>query len=122
MNVPRYTHHLFICENQRENDHPRGSCIQNGSGNLKAAFKQALKERGLLASIRPNGAGCLDACEYGPVVVVYPEGVWYGGVKESDVEEIIDVHLIGGQPVHRLMIRDPKFGQPPVTSPSPPEK
>jgi len=56
--------------------------------------------------VRANKAGCLDQCEVGPTVVVYPEAVWYGHVTPADVDEIIDSHIIGGQPVERLVIPD----------------
>ena len=63
----------------------------------------------MLSIVRPNAAGCLDACEHGAVVVIYPEAVWYGHVKESDVSEIIKEHIIGGKAVERLKIADPKY-------------
>lgn len=69
-------------------------------------FKQEVKSRGLRSTVRANRAGCLDQCEHGPCVVVYPEGVWYGGVQRSDVTEIIERHILGGQPVQRLLISD----------------
>jgi (2Fe-2S) ferredoxin len=73
---------------------------------VKEALKAALKARGLQSRIRANSAGCLDACEHGVAVVVYPEGVWYGGVTPADVPEIVECHLVGGVPVERLRIRD----------------
>lgn len=59
--------------------------------------------------MRANASGCLDACEYGIAVVVYPDGIWYGGVTVGDVDEIIDSHLIGGVPVDRLRIADRRY-------------
>jgi len=56
--------------------------------------------------VRANKSGCLDQCEIGPTVVVYPEAVWYGHVQPEDVDEIIDSHIIGGRPVERLTIPD----------------
>lgn len=56
--------------------------------------------------VRANRSGCLDQCEHGPTVVVYPEGVWYGGVKPEDVVEIIESHVVKGQPVDRLMLAE----------------
>ena len=73
---------------------------------LQKAFKQALAERGLQRRVRANKAGCLDQCEHGPTVVVYPDAVWYGGVTASDVAEIVDRHLVGGEPVARLRLAD----------------
>ena len=109
--MSRYTMHLFICENERPADHPRGCCALKGSRELRARFRQELKARGMQVDIRANSAGCLDACEFGPTVVVYPEGIWYGGVTPEDVPEIIEQHLLGGVPVSRLQISDPRFQQ-----------
>ncbi|HEX3821394.1 MAG TPA: (2Fe-2S) ferredoxin domain-containing protein [Candidatus Sulfotelmatobacter sp.] len=69
-------------------------------------FKQKLSERGLKGQIRANQAGCLDQCEHGPNLVVYPDGVWYGFVTEADVDEIIDSHIVGGKTVERLRLAD----------------
>lgn len=104
--MPGYKHHLFICTNKRPADNPRGCCDPEGLGELQLAFKRELDTRGLKADIRANRAGCLDQCERGPSVVVYPEGIWYGGVKVEDVAEIVESHLIQGTPVERLLMRD----------------
>ena len=88
--------HVFVCTNRREAGHPRGSCDPTGGEALHKAFKQAIAERGLRRRIRANRSGCLDQCEHGPTVVVYPEAVWYGGVTLADVAEIVDQHLAGG--------------------------
>lgn len=101
---PPFRKHVFVCLNSREPDNPRGSCAQKGSEELHAAFKSALKKRGLAAEIRANKAGCLDNCEHGCSVVVYPDGVWYGHVTPGDVDEIVDRHLVGGEPVERLRL------------------
>lgn len=71
---------------------------------LVKTFKKALKEKGLKGNIRAQRAGCLDACDYGPSMVVYPEGIFYGGVKPEDVNEIVEEHLIFNRPVKRLII------------------
>jgi len=101
----RFRHHVFICENRRNEGDPRGSCAPSGGEAVKRAFKDELARRGLRGEIRANGAGCLDACAFGPTVVVYPEGVWYGRVKPEDVAEIVERHLVGGEPVERLRLR-----------------
>ena len=54
--------------------------------------------------MRANKSGCLDQCEHGPTVVVYPDAVWYGRVTEADIDEIIERHIIGGEPVARLRL------------------
>ena len=99
-----FEQHLFICTNQRVGDHPRGSCAPDGDESLQQAFKKALAERGLNRRIRANKSGCLDQCEHGPTVVIYPDGVWYGGVSAADVDEIVDRHLVNGEPVSRLRL------------------
>jgi (2Fe-2S) ferredoxin len=102
--VGRFRHHVFVCTNRRPPDDPRGSCGCKGSDALRDAFKGELKRRGLKGLARANAAGCLDACAHGPTVVVYPEGVWYGGVTPEDVPEIVERHLVGGEVVARLLI------------------
>ncbi len=104
--MPKYEHHIFICTNQRDPGHPRGSCDSSGSGELHKLFKTAVAKRGLKGKVRANKAGCLDQCEHGPNVVVYPDAVWYGFVSPADVDEIIDSHIVGGKPVERLIIAD----------------
>ena len=101
-----FERHLFICCNQRPLDHPRGSCDPDADDGLQKAFKKALAERGLQGRVRANKAGCLDQCEHGPTVVVYPDAVWYGFVRESDIDEIIDSHILGGTPIARLRLPD----------------
>jgi (2Fe-2S) ferredoxin len=104
--MPPFSRHIFICCNQRPPDHPRGSCDPNVEERLQKAFKKALAERGLNRHVRANKSGCLDQCEHGPTVVVYPDAVWYGGVTEGDVDEIVDEHIVAGRPVARLRLAD----------------
>lgn len=109
--MPPYRKHVFICTNRRPDGHPKGSCAQKGSEELRGRFKQALANRGLAKEIRANAAGCLDTCEHGCSVVVYPEGVWYGRVQLDDVDEIIEEHLVNGRPVQRLLMPFMKAGE-----------
>ncbi|HET9180871.1 MAG TPA: (2Fe-2S) ferredoxin domain-containing protein [Candidatus Angelobacter sp.] len=104
--MPKFEKHIFVCTNQRPEGHAKGSCNPTASGELHQLFKAALAKRGLKGRVRANKSGCLDQCEHGPTVVIYPEAVWYGGVTAADVDEIIDSHIAGGQPVARLMIPD----------------
>ena len=96
--------HLFVCTNERAPGHARGSCARKGSQDLVPAFKQALKDRGLKRTMRAQKAGCIDYCEAGCTVAVWPDGVFYGGVTLEDVEEIVTEHLEHGRPVDRLRI------------------
>jgi (2Fe-2S) ferredoxin len=116
MTDQRFRHHVFVCENRRREDDPRGSCAARGSEAVRDAFKVELARRGLKGVVRANGAGCLDACALGPTVVVYPEGVWYGHVRPEDVPEIVERHLLGGQPVERLRLHDFAQGKAPKVS------
>ena len=101
----RFRHHVFVCENRRPADDPRGCCAAKVSEAIRAALKAEIARRGLKREVRANAAGCLDACAYGPSIVVYPEGVWYGGVRVEDVPEIVESHLVNGVPVERLRMR-----------------
>ncbi|MBB5688288.1 (2Fe-2S) ferredoxin domain-containing protein [Roseomonas alkaliterrae] len=100
-----YTAHLFVCTNRRPDDHRRGSCAARGSERLRDYMKARAKELGI-PNIRVNAAGCLDRCEFGPALVIYPEGVWYRPTSVEDVEEILQVHVIGGGRVARLMLTE----------------
>lgn len=103
--MPNFERHLFVCCNQRGPEHPRGSCGAKGATEIRAAFKAALKKHGLKGTVRANEAGCLDHCEHGPTIVVYPEQAWYGFVTVEDVDEIVESHLLHGRPVERLRLR-----------------
>jgi len=104
--MPKFEKHIFICGNQRPPGHPRGCCDPYARAELQKLFKQKLAERGLKGKVRANQSGCLDQCEHGPNLVVYPDAVWYGHVTLADVDEIIDSHIIGGKPVERLVLPD----------------
>ncbi len=101
-----YQHHLFFCTNQRDEDAERPWCAQCGSVELRAWAKARIKELNLAGpgGVRVNNAGCLDRCELGPALVVYPDGVWYTYIDEDDLEEIIQSHVINGQVVERLRL------------------
>jgi (2Fe-2S) ferredoxin len=104
--MPRFTAHVFVCCNQREPGNSRGCCNPDGSARLREAFKAELKKRGLGAEVRANQSGCLDQCEYGPTVVIYPQGIWYGNVRMSDVPRIVEETIIGGRVLAELQIPD----------------
>jgi (2Fe-2S) ferredoxin len=99
-----YRHHVFFCCNQREGD--KACCNNHGAQATRDYAKQKVKELGLAGpgKARINQAGCMDRCEEGPVLVVYPEAVWYTYVDREDVDEIIEEHLRNGRIVERLRI------------------
>jgi (2Fe-2S) ferredoxin len=104
--LPAFEHHVFVCCNTRPAGAPRPSCCADGNSQLHTRLQQLAREAGLAGKVRINKSGCLDQCEHGPVVVVYPEAVWYGNVRPEDAEEIVNEHLIEGRPVARLRIAD----------------
>ena len=105
----RFQKHIFICNNQRKEDDPRGCCTARGSLELMDYLKQRVHDSGLKGKVRVNKAGCLDACAYGPTMVVYPDDVWYGRIMMEDVEEIVERHFLGNQPVERLTLGPDDF-------------
>ena len=99
-----FKHHLFFCLNERSNG--ENCCAQHNAFELFTYAKNRIKELGLSGAgkIRVNKAGCLDACNLGPVMVIYPEGIWYTFIDTDDIEEIIQSHLIKGKSVERLLV------------------
>jgi (2Fe-2S) ferredoxin len=104
--VPSLQRHVFVCINERPEDHPKGCCKARGGPDVRDELKKVLKARGVGQLVRANNAGCLDQCEHGVTVVVYPEQVWYGHVTVADVPEIVEQHILGGKPVERLLLPD----------------
>lgn len=102
--VKKLKKHIFVCVNERIAGHPRGCCKEKQGEEVLKRFKESLLKRGLNLEVRAQRAGCLDICEEGASVVVYPEGVWYGKVSAEDVEEIIESHVIANSPVERLRV------------------
>lgn len=99
-----YERHVFFCTNERPEDHPRGSCACRGSVKLRNYMKARAKELGV-SRVRINASGCLDRCELGPTMVVYPEGVWYRCETMADVDRVLTEHVQGGQRVPELMLK-----------------
>ncbi|WP_374310877.1 ferredoxin [Dongia sp.] len=102
--APYFETHVFCCVNERPAGHKRGCCKSRGAEALRNYMKARAKELGL-ENIRVNQSGCLDRCELGPTMVIYPEGIWYSYHSVEDAEEIIQRHLIKGERVERLMLQ-----------------
>ncbi len=98
-----FKRHIFFCLNERKNN--EACCAQQGAQDAFDHCKSRVKDLGLAGpgQVRVNKAGCLDRCSGGPVAVVYPEGVWYTYVDQSDIDEIVESHLKNGQVVERLV-------------------
>ena len=101
--MPVFEHHVFVCLHERDESDGRGCCTARGSEDIHLWFKAEAKARDWKGRIRINRSGCLDQCELGPTVVVYPEGVWYRPETEEDVLRICDEHLARGRVVDALL-------------------
>ncbi|HTY04169.1 MAG TPA: ferredoxin [Rhodocyclaceae bacterium] len=102
--MSHYKYHVFFCTNQRE---PGEACCNNhGAAAMRDYCKQRVKALAdsIAGKVRINSAGCMDRCELGPVIVVYPEAVWYTYVDREDIDEIIESHLVRGKVVERLLV------------------
>jgi len=102
--APYYEAHVFCCTNRRPAGHPRGCCAEKGAEALRDHLKARAKELGL-KNVRINNAGCLDRCELGPTLVIYPEGVWYTVPTKADIDEVLETHLVKGGRVERLLLK-----------------
>lgn len=95
-----YKYHLFFCTHQR--DDGSQSCAEDDAQALRDYAKQRVKALNI-AKVRVNNAGCLNRCKLGPIMVIYPEGIWYQYHDKADIDEIIDSHLLQGKIVKRLL-------------------
>ena len=102
--MPKPAKHVFVCNQARPPNHPRGSCQAKGGNEILQEFWQQLQTRNLWDKFSVTYSGCLGPCDSGPNVLVYPESVMYGGVTKADVTDIINEHLIDGNVVERLKV------------------
>ncbi|HEU0070143.1 MAG TPA: (2Fe-2S) ferredoxin domain-containing protein [Alphaproteobacteria bacterium] len=100
-----YEQHVFLCQNVRPDDHPRGCCSARGSVELLKYMTSQARKLGI-KDARINPSGCLERCEMGPAMVIYPEGAWYTFKTKEDIDEILQSHLIEGKPVKRLLLEN----------------
>ena len=98
-----YRQHVFFCVNEREEGHPRGCCKAKESVVLREYMKAKAKKM-KLKGVRINASGCLDRCELGPSVVVYPESVWYTCKSKDDVDRILEEHIRDGGRADSLLM------------------
>ncbi len=96
--------HVFVCTQQRPAGHPRGSCAEKGCAAVMEEFLWQVQQKELFEKIQVTATGCIGPCGEGPTVLVYPEGVMYGGVSKDDVNTIINEHLLGNAPVDSLLM------------------
>lgn len=102
---PIFDIHIFVCANQRTGTE-KLSCGEAHGLELVAEFKKQLNDLKIGLKIRANKSDCLGICDLGPTIAIYPEGIFYVGVKKDDVKEIIDSHLLNKKPVERLLLKE----------------
>jgi (2Fe-2S) ferredoxin len=100
--------YVFVCLNQRPEGHPKGSCLDRGAAEVFNALREEQGRR-LLTGVKVVATGCMEGCLAGPVLLVVPDNVWYGGVTEADVPALVERHLLGGEPVEMLRIGPEDF-------------
>ena len=102
--MPNFQFHVFICQNERSEDHPIGCCAHKGARDILTYIKKRVKEC-QIPNIRINKSGCLGQCSKGPAVVVYPNAVWYTLHTTQQAEDFIQEHLLNHTPVQSLMMQ-----------------
>ncbi len=102
--------HVVVCTNSRPPGHPRGSCGAVGSNEVLGSFQKEFEIKNLFGRFLLTGSTCLGPCSFGPIVVIYPEGVWYSKVSVDDIPEIVEKHIMNGQPVERLIMPEAAWG------------
>jgi (2Fe-2S) ferredoxin len=98
-----FRYHAFCCFQQRPPQHPKGSCAGAGGGPLWERLGSVIQAK-QLSRVTMTATGCLGFCNAGPLMVVYPEGVWYQPREAADIDEIVQSHFIEGRPVARLIV------------------
>lgn len=99
----RFDKHIFICTNQKAEG--KACCGEQHGLALVEKFREVLAEKGLKGKVRAQRSGCLDACKFGPALVIYPEGTYYGHVKIEDVSRIIEEHVLNNRVVEELELK-----------------
>ncbi|MDP2809571.1 MAG: NAD(P)H-dependent oxidoreductase subunit E [Rhodocyclaceae bacterium] len=102
--MSHFKYHVFFCTNQREGGEM--CCNNHGATEMRDHCKQRVKAMGdrITGNVRITSAGCMDRCNRGPVIVVYPEATWYTYADKKDIDEIVESHLANGRVVERLKI------------------
>jgi len=102
--MPKPEKHVFVCVQSRPSGHPRPSCSQKNCAEIAEEFYRHLQLRQLFDKVQITTTSCLGPCSEGPSVVVYPEGIMYGGINKEDVATIFNEHLMNDKPVEQLMV------------------
>ena len=108
--MPKPAYHILVCANQRPPGHPRGSCGENGATDVLNALQMGIESKDLFSKAILSTSSCLGPCSVGPIIIIYPDGVWYNKVKPEDVNEILDSHIGNGKKVERLEMDELLWG------------
>jgi (2Fe-2S) ferredoxin len=100
----KFEKHIFVCINERTPGAPRQCCGEETGTAIAKRFKELILEHKVRMTVRAQRSSCFDICEQGPIVVVYPEGIFYKGIRVSDVDEIFEAHILNNKPVERLQL------------------
>ena len=100
---PKFDKHIFICTNDRGLNHPRGDCVKCGGLDIRMRFVYLINKHGLKGKVRANKSGCLDVCEIGPAVVIYPQNIWYTGIAIENVVEIFERSILKNEVISHLV-------------------
>ncbi len=103
-----YKKHVFVCQHERSSESGRKSCGGSGSAELRSDLKKQITSLGLNSEIRINVSGCLGQCAHGPAMVIYPQGIWYGNIQPSDLNEILNQSILDDKIIGRLKIKQDK--------------
>ena len=105
-----HKYHAFVCTQQRPDGHPRGCCTSRGGGKalFERLFGHFLAKQLWEKGVHVASTSCLGFCGDGPLMVVYPQGVWYKVNTVEDIDEIVESHLLGDKPVERLVVQPQK--------------
>lgn len=105
--MSKFRQHFFVCINARP-PFAKPSCGPDYANQILIMLQEEVEKRGFLNEVKITGSSCLGPCEEGPIMVVYPEGTWYKGIKPEDVHEIVEKHIVQGRPVQRLLYQWPE--------------
>lgn len=99
----KFEKHIFICTNERDEKSTRKSCGACGGVTLRNELVKMINEAGLKGKVRANKSGCLDVCEQGPAMVIYPKGFWYLGINRENIKTIFNKSILNNEPVLELI-------------------
>lgn len=102
----KYQKHILVCIKERPEGHVRGCCLHGGGLQIRTRFVQLINQHGLKGKVRATKSGCIDVCELGPIVIIYPQDIWYTGVSLDDVEDIFKASVLKNRIVERLAATD----------------